>query len=94
MDISDSTLIDSADEWIKQAESEHKLVNIVLDEDPDLIKGRLMLAMDYIDQECNITNNDQCKIVVFTAHNATLTAFLKLFNLRYKESGITAVRAI
>lgn len=91
LDISDSTLIDSADEWIKQAESEHKLVNIALDEDPDLIKGRLMLAMDYIDQECNITNNDQCKIVVFTAHNATLTAFLKLFNLRYKESGITAV---
>ena len=89
--INDGTLLDNADEWIKQAESEHQLVNVALDEDPDLIKGRLMLAMDYIDQECNIVNNEQCKIVVFTAHNATLNAFLKLFNSRYEEAGIKAV---
>lgn len=89
--IQDSSLIDCADEWLKQAESEHRLVNVALDEDPDLIKGRLMLAMDYIDQECNIANNEQCKIVVFTAHNATLDAFMKLFNSRYEGTKIKAV---
>ena len=88
--IQDSSLIDCADEWLKQAENEHRLVNVALDEDPDLIKGRLMLAMDYIDQECNIAN-EQCKIVVFTAHNATLNAFMKLFYSRYNGTGIKAV---
>lgn len=89
--ISDSSLLASADEWIKQAENEHELVNIALDEDPDIIKGRLLRTLDYIDQDCNIENDKQCKIVVFTAHNATLTAFLKLFNSRYEEKGIRAV---
>ncbi len=89
--IHDSALIDSADEWLKQAENEHLLVNVALDEDPDLIKGRLMLALDYIDQECNIENNEQCKIVVFTAHNATLDAFMKLFHSRYEGTDIKAV---
>ena len=89
--ITDRTLLDSASDWIRQAENEHELVNTALDEDPDIIKGRLMRAMDYIDQECNIVDNEKCKIVVFTAHNATLVAFQKLFNARYEEMGIRAV---
>jgi len=89
--IEDQTLLDSANDWIRQAENEHELVDAALDEDPDIIKGRLMRAMDYIDQECDIANNDGRKIVIFTAHNATLTAFLKLFKARYEEMGIRAV---
>ncbi len=91
LNISDDMLLDSAKAWKLQADNEHRLVNIALDEDPDLIKGRLMTTMNYIDQETDILDNEQCKFVIFTAHNATLNAFLKLFNSRYKSMGIRAV---
>lgn len=91
LEINDSILDDSAAMWKRQAENEHKLVNLALDEDPDTIKGRLMTAMNYIDQETDILDSSRCKIVVFTAHNATLTAFLRLFNSRYADMGIHAV---
>lgn len=89
--IDDSILLDSAVAWRCQAENEHSLVNVALDEDPDLIKGRLMTAMNYIDQETDILDDENCKLVVFTAHNATLVQFLKLFNARYADMGIHAV---
>ena len=89
--IDDSILLDSAVKWRHQAENEHSLVNVALDEDPDLIKGRLMTAMDYIDLETDILYNENCKLVAFTAHNATLVQFLYLFNLRYARTGICAV---
>ena len=89
--IGDSILVDSVAAWKQQAESEHKLVDFALDEDPDVIKGRLMTAMNYIDQETDIVDSSKCKIVVFTAHNATLSAFLELFNAHYSNIGIRAV---
>lgn len=89
--IDDGILLDSAAAWRRQAENEHSLVNVALDEDPDLIKGRLMNAMNYIDQETDILEDEDCKLVVFTAHNATLIEFLKLFNTRYSDMGIHAV---
>lgn len=89
--IDDGILKDSAAAWRRQAENEHSLVNVALDEDPDLIKGRLMTAMNYIDQETGIQDDENCKLVVFTAHNATLVQFLQLFNARYADSGIHAV---
>ena len=89
--IDDGILLDSAAAWCRQAENEHSLVNVALDEDPDLIKGRLMNAMNYIDQETDILDDVNCKLVVFTAHNATLVEFLKLFNTRYSDMGIHAV---
>lgn len=89
--IDDSVLVDSALAWRRQAENEHQLVNVALDEDPDMIKGRLMTAMNYIDQETDVIDSEKCKIVVFTAHNATLNAFLKLFNSRFADMGIHAV---
>ena len=64
--IDDGILLESAAAWRRQAENEHSLVNIALDEDPDLIKGRLMTAMDYIDQETDILDDESCKLVVFT----------------------------
>ena len=91
LQIDDGILLDSAAAWRRQAENEHSLVNIALDEDPDLIKGRLMTAMNYIDQETDILDDETCKLVVFTAHNATLVQFLKLFNTRYADMGIQAV---
>ena len=91
LNIDDSILLDSAATWRRQAENEHSLVNIALDEDPDLIKGRLMTALNYIDQETDILGDENCKLVVFTAHNATLVEFLKLFNARFSDMGIHAV---
>ena len=91
LNIKDVSLENSAREWIRQAENEHELVNVALDEDPDLIKGRLMKAMDYIDQETDIIDDEQCKIVVFTAHTATLKAFKSLFNARYEGNDVHAV---
>lgn len=88
--IDDGILLDSAAAWRRQAENEHSLVNVALDEDPDLIKGRLMTAMNYIDQETDILDDENCKLVVFTAHHATLVQFLKLFNARYADMGIHA----
>lgn len=89
--INDISLINSAQEWLRQAQNEHELVNTALDEDPDLIKGRLMKAMDYIDQETDIIDDEQCKIVVFTAHTSTLKAFISLFDARYENNDIRAV---
>ena len=91
LQIDDGILLESAAAWRRQAENEHSLVNVALDEDPDLIKGRLMTAMDYIDQETDILDSENCKLVVFTAHNATLAEFLKLFNTRYSAMGVRAV---
>lgn len=89
--IQDSILLESASAWRQQAENEHRLVNVALDEDPDLIKGRLMTALNYIDQETDIYDDENCKLVVFTAHNATLIEFLRLFNERFSHMDIRAV---
>lgn len=89
--IKDSILLESATTWRRQAENEHRLVNVALDEDPDLIQGRLMTAMNYIDQETDILDDEGCKLVVFTAHYATLVQFQKLFDARYSSKGIRAV---
>ena len=91
LQIEDSALSRSAADWRRQAENEHALVNEALDEDPELIKGRLMTAVNYIDQETSLADNPLCKLVVFTAFNATLVAFLALFNAYYERRGVQAV---
>lgn len=89
--IEDASLQHSAAVWRRQAEQEHRNVQEILDEDPDLIKGRLMAAMNYLDQETDVVDDPNCKIVVFTGYNATLTAFLQLFQERFGPMGVRAV---
>lgn len=89
--IEDIGLWDSAKIWLEQAEQEHRLVNEVLDDDPDMIHGRLLWAMNYLDQETDMTTDKDCKIVVFTGYNETLVAFEKLFARRYAGQGIRSV---
>lgn len=91
LNIKDNILFDSMEAWKKQAENEHALVTVALCEDPDLIKGRLMFALNYIDQETPILDDDAFKIVVFTGFNTTLKAFLNLFNKYYESTDIYAV---
>lgn len=91
LQIKDSILLDSMMAWKRQAENEHHLVFDALQNNPELIKGRLMFALDYIDQETPILNDPDFKIVVFTGFNATLKAFLSLFNDYYKDTEVYAV---
>ncbi len=88
--INDKSLLGSVSVWKRQAENEHMRADHILEEEPELIKGRLMRAMDYIDQETDI-EDEACKIVVFTAHSATLREFMRLFGSRYDGRGIYAV---
>jgi superfamily II DNA or RNA helicase len=89
--IDDSILRSTAQEWLKQAKDEHALVNAALDEDPDLIKGRLLRAVDYIEQETDVYSSPACKVVVFTGHTATLHEFMKLIAIRMQKQGLNAV---
>lgn len=89
--IRDGILHDSMAAWKQQAENEHSLVSVALTEDPDLINGRLMHALNFIDQETAILDDPDFKLVVFTGFNATLNAFLSLFNDYYKDTEIYAV---
>lgn len=89
--INDTILLNSALIWKQQAEDEHALVSVALTEDPDLIKGRLMHILDYIDQETDLVSNQNYKIVLFTGFTETLSAFLSLFNSYYENTGIFAV---
>ena len=87
--VSDERLSDLTSVWKRQTELEHEKVNVALDEEPDFIKGRLMKVMDYLDQEW-LGREPDCKIVVFTSYHATLKAFLRLFERRYKAKDIYA----
>ena len=91
LNITDNILLSSAADWMEQAKTEHDLVNVALDEDPELIHGRLMTVMNYIDQETDLTDSEACKLVIFTAFNATLREFVNLFNKRYASINIHAV---
>lgn len=88
--ITDETMHSCADVWVEQAE--HEIANVAeLMNDPDLIKGRLLKVLDYIEQYTDIADRPDCKIVVFTAHKATLDIFLKLVNKRLSDLDYFAV---
>ena len=89
--ITDDRLVGAIETWRKQADIEHSLVNEALDEDPDLIKGRLMKILDYIDQENNVASNSDFKVVVFSSFTETLERFLTIFNDRFDQYGVYAV---
>ncbi len=91
LEINDSNLTESTQIWLRQTQLEHKNADRALDEDPELIKGRLLWVLNYIDQEINLINDSQFKLVVFTGFNATLQEFEALFNRRYASQGVRAV---
>lgn len=77
--------------WLNQAQNECRCCNTILDTSPENIKGRLLRCLDYIDQELDIINTPETKIVVFTSFNETLLQFEKICNSRFSESGIITV---
>ena len=90
MDISDTFLRSCAKTWADQAEQEFADAAQLLD-DPALIKGRLLKVLDYIEQNTDILEDEECKIVVFTGHNATLRIFSDVVGKRLKAQGISVV---
>lgn len=79
--IQDPILTDTVALWVAQGEDELAKVDFLLDECPDEIQGRLIRAVDHIEQ--NILARPECgKIVVFTNYFETLTAFKKLLDMR------------
>lgn len=68
--------------WVAQANHEITHVNYLLDENPDKIKCRLLMAVDYIEQEIDIGREPRAKIVAFTHYRSTLEHFLLLLQAR------------
>lgn len=83
--ITDGSLLSYATTWKKQAIIEHSLANQALDEEPDLIKGRLMHVLDYIDQDTPIYKDSSFKLVVFSGFTETVKVFSELVSLRYSS---------
>lgn len=90
LQITDKTMRSCADTWAEQAEQEFANVADLMN-DPELIKGRLLKVLDYIEQNTDIADRHDCKIVVFTAHKATLEKFLQLINSRLSDLDYFAV---
>lgn len=86
--IDDALLWDSTAAWKKQAVYEHRMVTEALDENPDLIKGRLMKILDYLEQETDVLTDSDCKIVVFTGFTETLREFVNIARPRMESAGI------
>ena len=68
--------------WTLQADEEIEQVNYLLDESPDMIKGRLLYAVDYIEQFVITTANNNGKVVVFSEYPETLWKFGELLDKR------------
>lgn len=80
--IADEDLIENLNIWLLQAEDEINQVDYLLDESPDDIKGRLLYALDFVEQEISITNDNNGKAVVFSEFPETLLKFGKMLSKR------------
>lgn len=78
LSVSDEMLLRRVNTWKLQAEAEINQIDYFLDEDPEKISGRLLRAVDYIEQE--IPEDD--KIVVFTSFLETLKHFFIMLDKR------------
>ena len=68
--------------WTLQADEEIEQVNYLLDESPDMIKGRLLYAIDYIEQFVTTSTDNNGKVVVFSEYPETLWKFGELLDKR------------
>lgn len=80
--IKDEGLLSLVSLWTSQASDELKQVDYLLDEDPAAIKGRLLHAADYVDQEVSISADNTGKVVVFSEFPATLWKFGEILEKR------------
>lgn len=72
--------------WVMQAEDEIRQAEVLLDESPDSIKGRLLHVIDFFEQEVRISNDNNGKVVVFSEFPETLWKFGELLEKRRIET--------
>lgn len=82
MGVTDFRLLSLIELWLEQAENEVGKVNYLLDEEPDEIKGRLLYAIDYLEQNVTVSGDNNGKVVVFSEYPETLAKFGELLNMR------------
>ncbi|CEP66713.1 SNF2-related [Moorella glycerini] len=87
--VADTNLAYNAGLWCEAAENEHRMLSNVLD-DPDLIRGRLVKIIDYLEQELCLDNDKAPKVVVFTRYKVTLEKFLELAQKRFGQERYAA----
>lgn len=80
--VKDDDLKALIDLWAVQAEDEIAQVDFFLDEEPDNIKGRLIYAVDFIEQEVSVANDNNGKVVVFSEFPETLWKFGEILDRR------------
>ena len=72
--------------WVMQAEDELEQVDYLMDEAPEEIKGRLLHALDFMEQEVRASNDNNGKVVVFSEYPQTLWKFGELLSKRGFDS--------
>lgn len=82
LQIKDNELQSLVDLWVVQADEEAAQMDFLLDEEPEKIKGRLLYAIDFIEQEVRITDDNNGKVVVFSEFPETLWKFGEMLKRR------------
>lgn len=86
----DPWLLSRVDDWCRAAEAEMGRLDTLLDEEPDLIQGRLVRVLDFMEQETDVTNTDQpSKLVVFSGFVETLEHLALLIKRRFGDEAVT-----
>lgn len=68
--------------WVMQAEDELARSDYLMDEAPEEINGRLLYALDFMEQEVSVSNDNNGKVVVFSEYPETLWKFGELLSKR------------
>lgn len=82
LQIKESELLSLVRLWEVQADEEIARMDYLLDEEPDRIKGRLLYALDFMEQEVSMTGDNNGKVVVFSEFPQTLWKFGELLKRR------------
>lgn len=82
LQIKESELLSLVRLWEVQADEEIAQMDYLLDEEPDRIKGRLLYAIDFMEQEVSMTGDNNGKVVVFSQFPQTLWKFGELLKRR------------
>jgi len=82
LQIKDNELQSLVDLWVVQADEEAAQMDFLLDEEPEKIKGRLLYAIDFIEKEVRITDDNNGKVVVFSEFPETLWKFGEMLKRR------------
>lgn len=82
LQIKESELLSLVRLWEVQADEEIAQMDYLLDEEPDRIKGRLLYALDFMEQQVSMTGDNNGKVVVFSEFPQTLWKFGELLKRR------------